>query len=112
MNDLSPSMSDTNETLGVEEAAALLRAEAATVMQYARRGELPGTRIGKAWVFMRADVIAFLRSQIAADTDARRRHASRAILAVAVPPLRDGRRRLPPVLPDLPAIEPVNKKSP
>lgn len=92
----------TNETMGVEEAAELLRAENATVMQYARRGELPGTRIGTSWVFMREDVLAFLRQQIAADTDARRRKslASPAALFHTAPVSR--RRKTIPELPNFP----------
>jgi len=90
------------ETLGAEEAAALLHAECATVMQYARKGQLPGTRIGKSWVFLREDVIAFLRAQIAADTEARRRQAETpAPLAVALSRRPGARRR---TLPDLHAL--------
>lgn len=97
-------MSNLDETLGVEEAATLLRAEPATVMQFARRGELPGTRIGKSWVFLRDDVMAFLRMQIAQDTEERRQQAANAIIpvATAISPQRDGRRRPVPVLPPLP----------
>jgi hypothetical protein len=42
-------------------------------LQFARRDELPGTHIGKSWVFLREDVIAFLKNQIAKDTEQRRR---------------------------------------
>ncbi|MGZ8302849.1 MAG: helix-turn-helix domain-containing protein [Telluria sp.] len=104
-------MNSTDETLGVEEAAALLRAETSTVMQFARRGDLPGTRIGKGWVFLREDVIAFLRQQIASDTQGRRQQASRTIVAVAVTPPRSARRSKLPILPVLPIAD-ASKKSP
>ena len=104
-------MNSTPETLGVEEAAALLRAETSTVMQLARRGDLPGTRIGKSWVFLREDVIAFLRQQIASDTQDRRHHASRTIVAVAVTAPRHARRTKLPALPALPITD-LSKKSP
>lgn len=90
------------ETLGVTEVAALLHAETETVLLYARRGELPGTRIGKSWVFMRDDVLAFLRKHIAADTEARRRNKEKAPAALALPAPRRARRNLLPELPCAP----------
>ena len=39
------------ETLDIEEAAALMKAQTDTVQQIARRGDLPGTKIGKAWLW-------------------------------------------------------------
>lgn len=104
-------MNSTDETLGVEEAAALLRAETSTVMQFARRGDLPGTRIGKGWVFLREDVIAFLRQQIANDTQDRRQQAARTIAAVAFTAPQRSRRTKLPILPALPVTDPA-KKSP
>ena len=104
-------MNHTDETLGVEEVVGLMRTETATVMQFARRGELPGTRIGNSWLFLREDVMAFLRTRIATDTEARGRQTSNSILAVSVPPVRDGRRKAPPVLPSLPGSVPAKKRS-
>ena len=100
----------TPETLDIAEAAALLRAEAETIMQLARKGVLPGTRIGKSWVFLREDVIAFLKEQISKDTEERRRrHASLSPCAIVVATPRKSRRTALPVLPDLPTS---TKKSP
>lgn len=90
----------TEETLDIAEAALLLRAEDSTVMAYARSGELPGARIGKAWVFLREDVLSFLRQKIASETDERRRKQSVPPAAFAVTAPR--RRGNPiPVLPPL-----------
>lgn len=89
-------------TLNADDAAALLHAESETILQYARSGELPGTRIGKSWVFMRDDVIAFLRKQISHDTEQRLRTKA-APLAVALQPKQNMRRRPPPALPSLKA---------
>lgn len=94
----------TQETLDAAEAAALLRAEPETIMQLARQGALPGTRIGKSWVFLREDVLAFLKEQIAKDTAERRgRQAERPHTAIVVPAPRKSRRTVLPALPDLPA---------
>lgn len=65
-------MSEAKETLDLESVAALFQAEPDTVAQYARTGELPGTRIGKGWIFLREDALAFLRERIARDTAARK----------------------------------------
>lgn len=92
------------DILDAAETAALLRVEAGTIMQLARKGELPGTRIGKSWVFLREDVMTYLKEQIARDTEARRRqHASLAAGAIAVSKPRNGRRTALPALPDLSA---------
>ncbi|RJG01379.1 helix-turn-helix domain-containing protein [Noviherbaspirillum sedimenti] len=52
------------EILDAAQTAALLHAEAETILQLARNGTLPGTRIGKAWIFLREDVMAFLKEQM------------------------------------------------
>jgi excisionase family DNA binding protein len=89
-------------TLDTSEVAALLRAESETVLQLARTGELPGTRIGKSWVFLREDVIAFLKERITKDTMERRHHhASIAPFAIAFPVRKTSRRTVLPPLPDI-----------
>jgi hypothetical protein len=60
------------DTTDLAAVAAFLHVEPATVAQCARTGELPGTRIGQGWVFLREDVLAFLHQRIAADTAERR----------------------------------------
>ncbi len=93
---------ENEETLDVSEAALLLRAENETVMQFARRGELPGTRIGKSWVFLRADVLSFLRQRISSDTEERRQHYATSPLAIAIERPKHARRTKLPALPELP----------
>lgn len=61
-----------NETLDLHGVAALCKAEPETIAQYARSGELPGTKMGKSWVFLRDDVLTFLRKRIAEETQLRR----------------------------------------
>lgn len=95
-------MNTLPETLDIEEAAAMMKAKVDTIEQIARRGDLPGTKIGKCRVFFRSDVIAYLRHVIDDDTENRRRKIRSAITmcSVIVEPPR-GRRRPLPVLPDL-----------
>lgn len=93
----------THDTLDAIGAASLLNADAETILLLARRGELPGTKIGKSWVFLRLDVLDFLRAKIRIDT-AKRREAigspeiPSAVLVAAPGPKR---RRALPALPQL-----------
>ncbi len=48
------------EVLTLEQAAELLQLEPAAVAELAAAGELPGRRIGEAWRFSRAAVLAWL----------------------------------------------------
>jgi len=50
-------------TLDLHAAAALLRIHPVTLRTKARRGEIPGARIGKNWVFVEVDLIDYIRSQ-------------------------------------------------
>jgi hypothetical protein len=69
-------MDIANETLDLHGVAALCKAEPETIAQYARAGEIPGTKMGKSWVFLKDDVIAFLRKRIAEETELRRERHS------------------------------------
>lgn len=48
------------EVLTAEEAADLLRVSTKTVLTLARDGALPGTKVGRAWRFLRADLVAYV----------------------------------------------------
>jgi hypothetical protein len=91
------------DTMDLDAVAVFLHAEPATVAQCARTGELPGTRIGKGWVFLREDVLAFLRQRIAADTAERRAKQNPPSLGsvskIATSPARRQRRAVIPELP-------------
>jgi len=50
-------------TLDLESAAALLICHPETVRQMADAGELPAAKVGRAWVFVEVDLIAWLRTQ-------------------------------------------------
>jgi excisionase family DNA binding protein len=53
----------TLEVLTTEEAAALLRVSAKTVLGLARDGSLPGMKVGRAWRFLRADLLEHLHGE-------------------------------------------------
>lgn len=65
-------MDTAEETLDLQGVATLFKAEPETIAQYSRSGELPGTKMGKSWVFMREDALAFLRKRILKETEERR----------------------------------------
>ncbi len=51
------------ETLNCEEAAAFLKIHKNTLCILVYRGKLPGIKVGKRWVFLKEDLITFIRSK-------------------------------------------------
>jgi excisionase family DNA binding protein len=93
-------------TLNLNEAAVMLCAEPETVSKLARNGELPAARIGKGWVFLREDVLTFLKDRINKDTaERRKKYETPKQFAVAIErPTGRANRRVAPELPQLPSI--------
>ena len=54
-------MAEEREVLTTDEAADLLRVSTKTVLSLAREGILPGDKVGRAWRFLRSDVLALVR---------------------------------------------------
>ena len=50
-------------TLNLQQAAVFLKIHPVTLGQKARAGEVPGTKIGKSWVFVDIDLINYIRAQ-------------------------------------------------
>lgn len=99
---------DNDDTMDPAQVAALLHAEPETIMQFARKGHLPGARIGKGWVFLRTDVFEFLRARIEEETTERRKAAGSMpgeLRAVLVKQRPARRRAAPPVLPNIPELK-------
>lgn len=57
-------MPEDREVLTTEEAAALLRVSTKTVLALARAGLLRGEKVGRAWRFVRSDVLAYVRGAL------------------------------------------------
>ena len=51
------------KTLNLEEAAELLHVHPITLQQKAKTGIIPGTKIGRRWVFIDVDLLQYIRSQ-------------------------------------------------
>lgn len=45
--------------LTAEEAASLLKVSTKTLLRLARSGDLPGQKVGRAWRFVRGDLLTF-----------------------------------------------------
>jgi excisionase family DNA binding protein len=68
-------MSITREdVLTVADVAALLDLKPYTVKEYARRGILPGRKLGRTWRFLRPELEEAIRHLPTSDERPRRRH--------------------------------------
>jgi excisionase family DNA binding protein len=56
-------MTEDADVLTTEEAADLLRVSTKTILALAREGALPGEKIGRAWRFLRADLLEHLHGR-------------------------------------------------
>lgn len=95
---------NADETIDSQGAADLLHCDAGTVQTLARRGELPGLKFGRDWLFVRADLLAYLAQRGRDEAEQRRRQREIPPLHPAVGlPVSPGRkrRRTPPTLPAL-----------
>ncbi len=59
-------------TLNTTRAAELLCVHPNRILEMINDGRLPAARIGRAWVLMERDVMAYLEAQIVAQTSKRR----------------------------------------
>lgn len=88
---------DMTDTIGSEECAELLRCTPEQVEELARAGDIPGLKIGRSWLFVRFDLLAYLAEKARADAQERRSKRQ----PNATPIKQKPRRQLPPVLPSL-----------
>ncbi|OHX20411.1 helix-turn-helix domain-containing protein [Chromobacterium sphagni] len=59
------------ETLNLDEAAELMNIGTETARELADKGVLPGCKVGVAWVFLRDDVLGYLRDEVRRQTNQR-----------------------------------------
>jgi excisionase family DNA binding protein len=93
------------KTYDINEAADFLKIDRSTALELAHLGTLPGAKVGRAWVFMEDELVAYLRDMTRKQTQARRAEAESALIinrAQQEPrPKPRGRRRPLPDLPEL-----------
>jgi excisionase family DNA binding protein len=93
------------KTYDINEAADFLKIDRSTALELAHLGSLPGAKVGRAWVFMEDELVAYLRDMTRKQSQARRAEAESAHSmkrAQQEPrPKPRGRRRPLPDLPEL-----------
>ena len=93
------------KTYDINEAADFLKIDRSTALELAHLGTLPGAKVGRAWVFLEDELVAYLRDMTRKQTQARRAQAEATqILSEAQKeprPKPRGRRRRLPDLPEL-----------
>jgi excisionase family DNA binding protein len=52
-----------DEIMTPADVAELLKLHIKTVYKLSEKGELPGTRIGRSWRFMRSDIVRLVRHE-------------------------------------------------
>lgn len=95
------------DTINASQCAELLQCTTETVEELTRKGDLPGVKIGRGWIYVRADLLAYLAEKGRQEAEERRQDFMRrsrtpAPLASAVKP----RRQVPPALPQPPTGAP------
>jgi excisionase family DNA binding protein len=102
------------KTLDIEQCAAFLRIHKVTAYEMAAKGELPGAKIGRAWVFLEEELINYVKRK-AQEQQEKRKSKRLPPYAILVDPTEPktfrvgGRRNTPPLLPDLKIADPHQK---
>lgn len=52
-----------DDTLDLQQAARLLKMHPVTLADKARAGEIKGAKVGRAWVFIKIDLLEYIRSK-------------------------------------------------
>lgn len=89
------------KTYDIAEAADFLKVDRTTALDLAGAGELPGAKVGRAWVFLESDLIDYLRDKVRRQTTERREETalrqrkSKEPLTFTARPLTRRKRELP-----------------
>jgi len=83
------------DTIDSKECAELLRCTTEQVEELARAGEIPGLKLGRSWLFVRADLLDFLAEKARKDAEDRRARRQPGVTTLSAKP----KRRTPPELP-------------
>ena len=99
-------------TLNLIETAEFLKINGKTAQEMAAKGDLPGCKIGRSWVFLEDDLVTYLREQVDIQRQERLERFSESAndsTEIESPPpkpetsrQRRGRRKTPPQLPVIP----------
>jgi excisionase family DNA binding protein len=98
---------DDDETIGAAAAARILHCGVDQADDLAASGEIPATKFGRGWIFVRADLIAYIAERArteAAQRRSKRKPAPASSMVLAAVPPKPSRRRTPPTLPNAPHL--------
>lgn len=93
------------KTFDIKQCADFLKINTCTAMKMAAAGKIPGAKIGRAWVFLEDDLVAYLHEQVRKQTNQRESRSgnqagARELLHLpGIPPIR---RKKQVTLPPLP----------
>ena len=85
------------DTIDSDQCAELLHCHVEQVEELARTGEIPGLKLGRSWLFIRADLLAYLAEKARADAQERRARRMPSVTSIR----QKQRRQVPPALPSL-----------
>lgn len=104
---------NSDETIDAHAAAILLHCDVLQIEALARRGEIPGTKIGRGWIFLRTQLLAAIADKASLESAERRaNHCAIRRVTLGGPPgepdsparLRGRPRKSAPRLPSLQEI--------
>ena len=89
------------ETITADQCADLLRCTANQVEELTRKGELPGIKIGRSWIYVKADLLDYLAERARSEAAERRLDIQGQVnkASANVTPQIRPRRGAPPALP-------------
>lgn len=92
----------SKEIITSAEVAELLSCTEEQAEELTRKGEIPGTKFGRSWLYVRSDLLAYIAERARKEAQERRENKllGRAGMQAASPIKQ--KRRTPPVLPVLP----------
>jgi len=105
-------------TLDIDECAEFLKVDRSTALRLAGGGELPGAKIGRAWVFLLDDLVEYLRTQVRSQARQRQAEAdtdgalNKAVVNNASFVMSPMRRRPKNAAPDLSGYPDLTRASP
>ena len=62
----------TDETINAEQCAELLHCTEQRIEELTRSGELPGMKFGRGWIYVKADLLAYIADRARKEAEERR----------------------------------------
>lgn len=87
------------ETINAEQCASLLGCTQATVEELSRKGDLPGLKFGKGWIFVKADLLQYLAEKARKEAEERKLDGKAKSQTFGLARVAKPRRAAPPALP-------------